>query len=159
MKFKKVSDNDFHILWLTRDINYGDYPLHFALRLEYLEYYGDEIAHDVGQYSVSLLAVSPEAAKDKLAGSCGIYGLHVEHLNTMTSLSKTELLIETGIYARLFNKCGNNKNALLQEARQEFKKVQMLFGFYMDKPQNAVGATGWDFIKGELYPSKQEKTA
>ncbi len=26
----------------------------------------------------------------------------------------------------------------------------MLFGFYMDQHQNRIGASGWDFVKGNI---------
>lgn len=45
---------------------------------------------------------------------------------------------------------GNNKGELLKAARKELLGVDMLFGFYMDRPLNAIGSTGWDFIKGDI---------
>jgi len=39
-----------------------------------------------------------------------------------------------------------------ERALKEAGMIEMLFGFYMDKQQNRIGATGWDVIKGNLDP-------
>ncbi len=41
-------------------------------------------------------------------------------------------------------------DALLLTMQEEAVRVTTLFGFYMDKYQNGVGSTGWDFLKGDV---------
>ena len=37
-------------------------------------------------------------------------------------------------------------------AKEQTQSIPMLFGFCMDRHQNMLGATGWDFIKGNCFP-------
>ena len=66
------------------------------------------------------------------------------------ALSLYEVLIDTGTYAHIWQGYGNNLAKLVRECRDELRKADMLFGLYMDRTQNAVGDTGWDWIAGNL---------
>lgn len=46
---------------------------------------------------------------------------------------------------------------IIRELRRKADNSNFLFGFMMDRPENGMGATGWDMIKGNCYPSKEEK--
>jgi len=59
-------------------------------------------------------------------------------------------LAEYGIAATLWQSDGNNERVLWKAARDELRKINMLFGFYLDKQQNAIGNSGWDFLRGEI---------
>jgi len=55
--------------------------------------------------------------------------------------------------ALLWQGQGNNAKKLLEQAKEEGSTLGgMFFGFSMDKDQNAMGATGWDKLKGHYYP-------
>jgi hypothetical protein len=41
-------------------------------------------------------------------------------------------------------------NDFTEWLKNSLPRVKALFGFYMDRPQNRVGNTGWDFIKGKI---------
>lgn len=58
-----------------------------------------------------------------------------------------------GISANLWQEAGNGKAKLITAAKEQCQIIPSLFGFYMDRYQNRMGATGWDFIKGSIYPN------
>lgn len=149
MKLQEIMNSDSGILWLSKEINHGDWPFRFAVRLQYTDYFDSEWAKTAGQYHVEVVAVSPVAAENKLESafeSC----YDVAQLSTASDEAKCEVLIDYGTVAHLWQKTGNNKAALLREARVELKKADMMFGFYMDRAQNAIGDTGWDWIAGNI---------
>lgn len=46
---------------------------------------------------------------------------------------------------------GNNLKKLIAEARKQSDIMgNMLFGFAMDRYQNAIGSTGWDLLRGDI---------
>ena len=101
-------------------------------------------------YNVSLKAVSPsEAGKKNIEAACECYGVE-EDIEKLNPLVIVEALASYGVAALLWNKDGNNLKVLLKEAHKEADLSSMLFGFYMDRPKNKIGSTGWDFIKGDL---------
>jgi len=54
-----------------------------------------------------------------------------------------------GICANIKTMLGNNKSRILSTLKKEADIANLLFGFYMDRPLNAIGSTGWDFINGD----------
>lgn len=154
MHLKKIEDTDSHILWISDSVNYGDFPLRYFLKLEYMDYFmGEKEVKEYGKYYIQLGAVSIDALSvNSLLGVSGQFEGN-DFVNFPVTTQHAEC-IQYGCYAPLFQKSGNNKAELLKHARREFKQVQFLFGFYMDKQVNGMGATGWDAIKGELIPQR-----
>lgn len=103
-----------------------------------------------GKYNVSISAVAPsevpEAEMKRAFESCGNETIDA----TIRLETKVEVLHQYGIYAYLWNQNGNNLKKLLTEAKKEAQAISTLFGFYMDCPENKMGSTGWDLIKGDL---------
>jgi hypothetical protein len=152
MKLKTVQDDDYNLIKFSKEINHGDFTFRFAIKLTYLEEYGDDVCKG-GKYSVCVDAVSPESAgKDKVIDAIESWTDDQDVINQYLSDPYTPYLtlLEYGISATLFHKQGNNKNQLLKDASKELKVIDMLFGFYMDKYQNRIGNTGWDFISGNI---------
>lgn len=52
--------------------------------------------------------------------------------------------------AVLWMETGDDEDALKAKANEQVQVCHMMFGFYMDRQQNAIGDTGWDWIKGKL---------
>jgi hypothetical protein len=141
-----VEDGEYNKVMLGKEWHNGDFKLRLATKITYLEQYTEEeeILRN-GKYEVEILAVSPEAAKENLekaVESCGY--------ESKFKYSDYLALIEYGTTATLFGKQGNNLNLLLKEANKELQLIHMLFGFYMDKAENRIGNTGWDFISGNI---------
>lgn len=64
--------------------------------------------------------------------------------------AKISILCDRGIAATLWQDSGDNEEKLLEKAKEELKVIETLAGFYLDRPQNAIGSTGWDFMKGDI---------
>lgn len=158
----KVRDDDSQILWISRELNNGDWPYYLILELQYTEYWDSEWANK-GLYFVSVYAVSPVAAKDKIADAARSMSMTDETLKAFPAPEQAIALKEYGIAVPLLQKQGNNKRRLLAEAHEQLPVMEGMFGFYMDRPVNAIGDKGWDLIKGDLYaappPRMKERTA
>ncbi len=154
--------------FLTGDINWQDYGGKFVSRklsngefdywlvlevINWIEAVGEREAKDTdSKYHVSLSAVSPSEAKDKLENAfkcCGLDGdKNVELRKNI--MVQVECLSDYGVSAPLWRQDGNNLKKLLREAHKQAICANGLFGFYMDSPKNRIGSTGWDFIKGDI---------
>jgi len=134
----KGQDYDFHY-WLVLSVNPNeDWE------------YGDKKRP---KYYVTLSVVSPEAADPKeLDAAIGSWGLPDDRLAEYMKepLFLVECLHSYGVAAYVWQEQGNNLSVLMREARKQAQLVNMLFGFYMDAPQNMIGSTGWDCVKGDL---------
>ena len=134
----KGQDYDFHY-WLVMDVRPNeDWE------------YGDK---KDPKYYVSLAVVSPEAADpgelQSAINSCGIPDSELPRFMA-DPLFTVECLHSYGVAAYVWNGEGNNLSVLMREARKQAQTVEMMFGFYMDAPQNRIGSTGWDCVKGDL---------
>ncbi len=156
-RLQKYYDTDSNLKYISEEINHGDFPFRFIINLMYVEYWSEEMAKH-GKYHVSIEAVSPEAAKDELQNVLKSSSLSEAEYNAMSDIEKYDLFGDYGIKATLFQKQGNNVTKLMQEARAKLLEIDLLFGFAMDKQQNALGATGWDFIKGDITRSKHKES-
>ena len=131
-------DYDFHY-WLVLSVNPNeDWE------------YGSK---DRPKYWVSLAVVSPEAADQKeLDAAARSWGM--DDAETLKAKADPLFLVEClhsyGVAAYVWNGEGNNLSVLMREARKQAQTVEMMFGFYMDAPQNKIGSTGWDTVRGDL---------
>lgn len=132
-------DYDFHY-WLVMDVRPNeDWE------------YGDR---EDPKYYVSLAVVSPEQASPKelqsAINSCGIPDDELPRFMA-DPMFLVECLHGYGCAAHVWHGQGNNLSALMKEARYEAQLASgIMFGFYMDAPQNRIGSTGWDCVKGDL---------
>ena len=108
---------------------------------------GDE---NQNKYHVSVIAVSPEEAGEsrlrKAIESCGWQDM--PNVNDLNDLQKVELLTSYGIHATLSTVSGNNYHRVMTEARRQAVVLARLVNTRLDRPQNRIGSTGWDFIRG-----------
>lgn len=156
MKLKELRNIDSDILLYSKEINYGDWPFRFIVKIEYPENWGDNAKKEIGKYHVELLAVSPVAAKDVIPEalqSCGLTGQDIP------ALGLYEVLVDYGTTAHLWQGAGNNLSKLMQACRKELRQTELLFGLAMDRQQNAIGATGWDWIAGSVFPHTETEVS
>ena len=150
LKFRVFSDNDYEKRLISKKLNNGDWDYWLVIQLRYLEeYLSEEDCKDTGKYEVSLLAVSPEAAGEKNLKSAFEFCGDSSNENT-TDTIKIQSLLDYGVYAALFYSTGNNSKKLLCTALDKADVANVMFGFLMDRPENRVGNTGWDFISGNI---------
>lgn len=137
--------------YLTKTFNNGDFDYKLAIKVINLKEYDDNFKVN---YQVEILAVSPQGATEKnLKQAIDSMGMDEEDLKNLKDF-EYEALITYGVYATLQVYNGNNLSELMKDARKELNVINMLFGFYMDKTCNALGSTGWDFITGEIWPTR-----
>lgn len=130
----------------------SDHPVYLFLRLMYWEaYVSERELKEIGfKYHISLVASSPGFAGDKNILQALESGIGEENLKEMSQSEIAWELVQYGTTATLWQKQGNNKRQLIREAKRESLAINTLFGFYVDRPQNAIGSTGWDFMAGDI---------
>lgn len=152
MKFDEVENIDSHVLWLASEwYRESDWPVRFAIRLMYTDYWSREWARENGPYHVEVLAAAPSAPTDEnLASVLRTIGRTVEEFRALPEDAQVVTLAEVGAAATLWQETGRNKARLLKAARAEMAKISILFGFYMDRRVNAIGNTSWDAIRADV---------
>jgi len=153
MKLKLLSGDInwkiFGAKWITKKLNNEDFDYWLIVSFMNFEEETSEKCNG-NKYVVEIHAVAPSQVPEeelkRAIESCG----RETRENELTEEIKAELLEEYGISANLKTLYGNNANKLMKEARKDLNLVEGLFGFFMDKPENQIGSTGWDIIKGDL---------
>lgn len=144
--------------------DHGDFPFRLFIRLrDHTDNLREEEIKEFGGHlEVEILCASIEAAGDKAIVSalqcCGEMTpaeMAGQYDKAVCEQISYESLIDYGTYARLWSEIGTDEEELMAKAKSQIRAVNMLFGFYMDKPQNRIGATGWDFIRGNLMPERE----
>ena len=141
--------------WISTRQNNGEFDYYFVIELlNWRETVGEREAPPE-TYNVSLSVVSPQQAQDKIAAALDCCGITEEMLPTATEngyrdTALVEALHSYGVHTPVWSKDGNNWRALMREARQEARQCEFLFGFYLDRPVNRIGTTGWESLRGDL---------
>jgi len=135
---RKLNNGDFDY-WLVIEVSSDSSPSNVYGGREYTDYY------------VSVSAVAPSQVSDKekrfALESCGW-----KDASDMTDLDWVYVLSGYGIRATIYQGQGHNIRQLLKDARLHACVMgDGMFGFAMDAPQNALGATGWDLVQGNVY--------
>jgi len=133
--------------FISQKLNNGDFD--YWLVLDFINMHeatGDE---ETDKYNITILAVSPELNVQK-ADHILMVDYNLPDDLPITDKMRVEALAGHGIAAHLKGFSGNNYTKLMKEARREVQVIPFLFGFYMDRPENRIGSTGWDFIRGDV---------
>jgi hypothetical protein len=165
VKLKQIGgDNDWESYGgqfiVDEKFNNGDFDYYLVIQFENLkESMGYEADH---KYMVIINSVAPSLVSEQdLKGAFESMG--VDDPTEQERIRKDQkaiagILSEYGLSAPLFNDVGDNAKKLMDEAKKQGPTITGLYGFYMDKPVNRLGNTGWDFIKGNigLKPKQDE---
>jgi hypothetical protein len=141
--------------WISTRQSNGEFDYFFVIELlNWRETVGEREAPPE-TYNVSLSVVSPQEAQDKIGAALDCCGITEEMLQTATENGyRDSALVEAlhgyGVHTPVWSKDGNNRRALMREARQEARQCEFLFGFYLDRPVNRIGTTGWESLRGDL---------
>ena len=159
MRLKFIEDGGDRSIWYGGLISGPtDWPIHMFVILRETEKYDREWALS-GRYHAELVVSAPQAVSPKvLQGTLSSHGMTMEQWEALSEDLKAQLLIEYGAHAILWQMQGDDSDKLLVEASGQTILADSLFGFFMDKPQNRIGDTGWDFIKGELGSAKSRNS-
>lgn len=109
-----------------------------------------------GKWAVQISCVSPQRFLPK--NRISAMAQDGEYTNWDEIPVETQVMMITSQFggAVFVSKAGPNLKKLLSETAKEAYTKNFLFGFAMDECQNRVGGTGWDFIKGERFPTPDE---
>jgi len=136
--------------WISPKYNNGDfdyYLVRYLINME--EAVGGEAKY---KYLVQLSVVAPSEVVDYVSvmQSCGRDDEYRQWKN-IPDIERVEMLADYGIYAHMKEWEGNNYKKLFKQCTDETMLVTNLFGFYMDRRQNGLGADGWDFVRGNVH--------
>lgn len=157
-EFKTLSDIDSGKRLLSPDVVDSDHPVYLIVEVEYTDEWGDDCPYAIhGQ----VVAVSPGFAKShtELDSYLSTIGMDRAKFDELDIEAQADVLAETGCKATLFQTTGEtdeDEDKVIEACKAEITPINVMFGFYMDKPQNRIGATGWDWIKGSVYPMPDE---
>jgi len=143
--------------WISPRLNNGDWDYWLVIELVNCgESGGEEMRKELGKYLVTISAVSPKAAgKKNVQQALDCIGWNNDL--RLTNEVKVEALSTYGVASLVKSVSGNNSRRLLKQLRDEATVIEGLLGFYMDGPKNALGHTGWDFIRGDLSLKTAER--
>lgn len=157
VKLSLISDTSDGKLWQFRHGFQLDWPTAILVKLIYPIDWNREWAKVVGRYYLSIEAVAPEAVGDRCYDAASSCGYTREDFDGLPFLAKCEVLADYGTKATLWQDGGNNLGKLMKACRAELSMYWLTYGFRMDRPENAIGQTGWDFIKGDYgYSTRKE---
>lgn len=142
-------DIDSDLLLFQDRVIDSDAPVYVFVRLMYWDYYcGDDAP---AQFHCEIFCASPGmVSEDEQRKARESLCCPIDHWTNASERDRASMLADHGICATLWGADGNNAKQLLIDARNELPKINTLFGFYMDRQQNAIGDSGWEFIKGEI---------
>lgn len=133
--------------WISQKLNNGEFD-YWAV-IELINMWDATGEEDQPQYVVELSIVSPaQAGRENCEKACQSCGMEY---NAPDSWSMVEMLHSYGIHAVLYSSRGNNAYKLLREVKHEAQiQAGMMFGFAMDRPENRIGSTGWEMLRGDI---------
>jgi hypothetical protein len=137
--------------------NNGDFAYWFVIEvMEWAERVGEDEAAEIdGSHNVCLSVVAPsECPPDQLQSAFDSYGWtgDEDFLDDPTAI--VDLLHGYGIRAVVGDWNSSLKEGL-RLAKREAVASEFFFGFAMDRPQNAIGSTGCDLLRGDLTAGLQ----
>lgn len=157
LRLKKTEDSDRGIMWVSDPINYGDWPFCYVLRLQYTEDHDQEWAETNGRFHMEVHVASPVAAKKELVRIAENMGMTLKEFKEGPMESQCMELVNEGISACLYQCTGNNMRKTIRQAKSKVPEIDFMFGFWMDKPVNAIGDTGWDWVKGDIGAASRRR--
>jgi hypothetical protein len=137
--------------FVSRKLNNGEFDYYLIMDILNWNDVDSEAVKTNGQYCVSLHSVSPsEAGSDNLKKAFECCGFDGTEDFASNPLAQVECLESYGVYTLVWSASGNNLSKLMREARKQAECVHGLYGFYMDRPVNRIGTSGWDAQKGNI---------
>ena len=149
--------------WVTKKLSNGEFDYAMVLEVINLDEAMGQDNKRKKEYDVSVSVVAPDEFEQKISAleSAGIDS----PWDALDFHQKVDIIYQYAGGARVFNDTSRNVHILLARAKKDCDIIPMLLGFYLDKKQNRIGATGWDVLKGNLVPksftipTNQEKHA
>lgn len=140
---KIIKDDSYERVWQSEKLNNGDFDYYFHIEMKDLEQYTGDKGYSVIIYASKDTAYLEERQIKNIADT---YCISSEEITPYE-------ICEYGFSANLGAEGANTKREALKLVKAFIKQLplyEMLFGFYMDRHQNSIGNTGWDFISGQI---------
>ena len=138
---------------VSQKLNNEDWDYYLVIRTIDLEDACGEEGFMSQLVAVSAQALGEENVK-KAIDSCGFEPEDVTKMNDQVIAT---ILVDYGYGANLFDQTEPTEEDAVKIVKTQAESINLLFGFYMDRAQNRIGATGWDTIKGELEPEEMRE--
>lgn len=161
MRFSSlIVDHSSHCgTWISPKCNNGEFDYWMVLELIDMD---DACGTDNDgnpRYCVSLGVVAPsQVSKEDMQRAmccCGIQDGPEQP--PLRAYQAVECLYSYGIYAQVWTQSSNNFKSLIKAAHEKSGEIEMMFGFYMDRPVNRIGSTGWEIIRGDMDSALDRK--
>lgn len=126
-----------------KTFNNGDFDYKWVIEVTDMDSATGDTSKGKWMATLSAVKTPKHLTKEQLesiAQSCGIPQADVTCFD----------IASYGICANIKTMMGNNKSRILSTLKKEADIANLLFGFYMDRPLNAIGSTGWDFLNGDV---------
>jgi hypothetical protein len=133
--------------FVSKKLNNGEFDYWMVMEIiNWREHSNDPLY----TYNVGLSMVAPsQLDRDTIDRAFESWGL-VDYLDT-DPLLLIDIVSSYGAgVVPLWDESGDNLRKLMKQARHEADHAEMLLGFYLDRQVNALGATGWDWLEGDL---------
>ena len=154
-KIVEICDGDYSRLWYDPQVVPSNHPTYLVIKMDYMDQWCSDFEHT---YHMEIMALGPRwPSKKNLEERLRDYEMSRDDFKALPLDGQLQILAETGLAAHLWQQSGNNKRTLLNQAREELSKIQVMFGFYMDRYQNQIGDTGWDWIRGNLMAGMKRR--
>ena len=142
---------DYGGTFVSRKMNNGEFDYWLVIEvINWEDAVGEHEAKSLGTYNVSLSIVAPSEIDDETRkGLLETMGMD-DYEGEINELTWVMLASDYGCQAQIWNESGNNLRNLMREAHRQADINGIFFGFQMDRAQNAVGSTGWDFVRGDV---------
>lgn len=154
-----LGDGDYEHVWLLNERleTHQSKKNHSYVFIQVM--YMDEHERDpdtrfYGEVKIVNIGMAGKAAVLEIKRECGIEG-------KVDSKWIAKELMSRGTCATVIQESGNSKVDVLQRIQERMFEVTTFGGYGLDKAQNAIGSTGWDFMKGDILAGlkRHQKTA
>jgi len=155
IKFKFLSGDknwkEYGGTWISQPFDSSEFEYYFIRNIINWNEHASEIeVKRLGKHNVSLWVVAPSQYKntDAVMQSMGL-----EEWNSLPEFQKAGFIHEYGGGVRIWDENGNDPKKLFQQAQLEAQICNMMtLGDILSRYQNKLGATGLDFLQGEVFP-------
>jgi len=137
--------------WISPKYNNGDFDYYLVRTLINMEEAtGGEAEF---KYRVQLSAVVPSEVVNykSVMENSNMDADDDRQWKNIPDIERVQMLADYGLYAHMKEWEGNNYKKLFKQCTDETTLVTGLFGFYMDRYQNGLRVTGWDFVRGHVH--------
>lgn len=137
--------------WISQKFNNGEFDYWIVREIINWEEAQGSL-YDNCKYHVQLSCVAPEQFVDRnrALSSCG----DDHNWSELSDEAKVLIVYEYSGGATIWQRDGSNYQKLFKECQLEaIAFTSILFGIHLDRPMNRLGATGWDFLTGEIVPN------